>query len=98
MSTYEVLAQLMEDMSYPQPTEIRQAIRAEPWPGTTSIMRFHFSVVIVPQLAAVARPLVGTRCGGSTRQNATSWSIVSRCAARDVRLLAYSAVMAGLGA
>jgi len=25
MSTYEVLAQLMEDMLYPQPTEIRRA-------------------------------------------------------------------------
>ena len=35
MSTYEVLAQLMEDMLYPQPTEIRQAIRAEPNKGRT---------------------------------------------------------------
>ena len=29
MSTYAILAQLMEDMLHPQPTEIRQVIRAE---------------------------------------------------------------------
>jgi hypothetical protein len=34
MSTYAILAQLMEDMLHPQSTEIRQVIRAERKGGT----------------------------------------------------------------
>jgi hypothetical protein len=34
MSTYAILAQLMEDMLHPQPTEIRQVIRPERKGGT----------------------------------------------------------------
>src|SRR5205823_13199002 len=58
MSTYAILAQLMEDMLHPQPTETRQAPRAErnkaaPWPDENRRginHQFHFGVVIVPQL------------------------------------------------
>jgi len=56
---HEVLAQLMEDMLYPQPTESdrykggTQSGRnhGEMNPGAVSIMQFHFSVVIGSQLA-----------------------------------------------
>src|SRR5437879_13830061 len=67
ISTSAILAQLMEDMLHPQPTEIRQVIRAErnraaPWPDENRRginLAIHLSVVIVslrrrrrPQAAA----------------------------------------------
>jgi hypothetical protein len=59
MSTYEVLARLMEDMLYLQPIEIRLAkggIQSGRNNGQmklskASIAHFHLSVFIVPQLA-----------------------------------------------
>src|ERR1700694_258435 len=58
MSTYEVLAQLTEDMLHPQlvpptQTEIRPAIRrnrGQMRSDTASVMHFHLGVVIVSQL------------------------------------------------
>src|SRR5438477_2933857 len=72
MSTSAILAQLMEDMLHPQPTEIRRVIRAErnraaPWPDENRRginPAIHLGVVIVslrrrrrPQAAAfISKP------------------------------------------
>src|SRR5712672_3318414 len=71
MSTYEVLAQLMEDMcTHLRATEIGKAMRAGPWPDETRHginSRFHLSVVFVSQLAAVDQP-VGRGINGHSRR------------------------------